>query len=110
MTTLGPDRWRLVSAHLDQALDMPEAQRAEWLASLTDDNPALAADLRALLDEHTALADERFLEGNAVLPGVVGYAEQTVGAYTLVSPIGEVGWAACGSPRAATGGSIGARR
>jgi serine/threonine protein kinase len=92
MSTLSPEQWQAVSPYLDQALVMPADERESWLASLRERNPELADDLRTLLKEHSALAQEGFLEDARVaLLGQPGLEGQTVGAYTLVSPIGEGG-------------------
>jgi len=89
MSTLSPDQWQALSPYLDQALALTDDERAAWLASLGEQNPALAAQLRALLDEHRVLAQEGFLEkGLAALPSTPGLAGQAIGAYTLISQIG----------------------
>jgi hypothetical protein len=55
---------------------MPEEERAAWLASLGEREPALATELAAFLDEHRALAREGFLENRpAPLPRSPGLAE-----------------------------------
>jgi serine/threonine-protein kinase len=92
MSTLSPDQWQAVSPYLDLALAMPEEERAGWLTSLREQNPAVEAQLQKLLDEHRILAQERFLEqGPIPLPGAAALAGQTIGAYTLVSLIGQGG-------------------
>lgn len=92
MSTLHPDQWLALSPYLDQALGMTEDARAAWLSSLGEQNPALAAQLAALLDEHSMLAQEGFLEkGPAALPSASGLAGQTIGPYTLISQIGQGG-------------------
>ena len=92
MITLSPGQWQQVTPYLNQALAMPEEQRAGWLASLEKENSAVAALLKELLDEHRLLAEEGFLEnGRFLLPNSPGLAGQTVGAYTLVSQIGQGG-------------------
>ena len=92
MSTLSPDQWQALSPYLDQALALTDDERAAWLASLGEQNPALAAQLRALLDEHRVLAQEGFLEkGLAALPSTPGLAGQAIGAYTLISQIGQGG-------------------
>jgi eukaryotic-like serine/threonine-protein kinase len=92
---LSPDRWKAISPYLDQALEMTEAERADWLVRLGWENPALAADLEALLQEHRTLARQEFLElgpSLPVKPARDGQAMgQTLGPYTLVSPIGSGG-------------------
>ena len=92
MSTLSPDQWQAVSPYLDQALDMPDEERKAWLTALGEQNPTLAAHLQKLLDEHRVLAQERYLEKSSVLlPGHAALVGQTIGAYTLVSLIGQGG-------------------
>jgi eukaryotic-like serine/threonine-protein kinase len=92
MSTLSPDEWQALSPYLDQALAMSEDERAAWLSSLAPQNPALASQLVALLDEHRVLAQEGFLEkGPDRPPGAPGLAGQTIGPYTLLSHIGQGG-------------------
>lgn len=92
MSTLSPEEWQVLSPYLDQALAISEDERAAWLSSLDEQNPALAAQLRALLDEHRVLEQEGFLEkGRFGLPSIAGLAGQTVGPYKLLSQIGQGG-------------------
>jgi serine/threonine protein kinase/tetratricopeptide (TPR) repeat protein len=92
MPPLSPDRWRAVSPYLDQALELATGDRAEWLASLCARDAALGADLRAMLAEHDVVHQSRFLEGAALdsrlAPSLAG---QVLGAYRLVSVIGQGG-------------------
>jgi len=92
MSTLSPDHWQAVSPYLDQALEMPDEEREAWLASLREQNPTLATHLQTLLDEHRVLAQEHYLEeGPLPLLGGESLAGKTIGAYTLLSPIGQGG-------------------
>ena len=92
MSTLSPERWQAVSPYLDQALAIPEDERAAWLAKLREQNPELADQVQALLNEHHALSKEGFLDDALLsVPVQAGLPGQIVGAYTLVSPIGEGG-------------------
>src|SRR6266852_6121904 len=92
MPAIGPEKWQALSPYLDQALEIAPAEREAWLATLRKQNPTLAADLRTLLKEHHALDEERFLQLDAATPlGPPSLAGQTVGAYTLESPIGQGG-------------------
>src|SRR5713101_6534140 len=92
MPAIGPDQWKALGPYLDQALEIAPAEREAWLATLQKQNPALAADLQTLLKEHHALDEERFLQLGAATPlGPPSLAGQTVGAYTLESPIGQGG-------------------
>ncbi len=92
MPAFAPEQWRALSPYLDQALEISPEKRAAWLETLREQNPLLATDLQAVLKEYHALSDEGFLEtGAAVRPGPAALIGQTVGAYTLESPIGQGG-------------------
>jgi serine/threonine protein kinase len=92
MSTLSPDQWQVLSPYLDRALAMTDDERGAWLSSLGEQDPALAAQLAALLSEHRALAQEGFLENRRfALPNATGLAGQTLGPYTLISQIGQGG-------------------
>jgi serine/threonine-protein kinase len=92
MSTLSPDQWQALSPYLDQALALTGDERAAWLSSLREQDPALAAQLVALLDEHRVLAQEGFLENRRwALPNSTGLAGQALGPYTLISQIGHGG-------------------
>jgi eukaryotic-like serine/threonine-protein kinase len=92
MTTLSPDRWQQVSPYLDQALSLPESERSAWVESFRAEKPELAELLQELLEEHRALAQKRFLEGSPIHDtNQSSLAGQKIGAYTLISPIGEGG-------------------
>ncbi len=102
---IDPDRWHVLSGHLDIALEMSGRELENWLASLHDQDPSLAEDLRSLLAEHEALDKAGFLDRlphtRPPLPDLPGatptpvvadsLAGQTVGAYTLISRIGAGG-------------------
>jgi eukaryotic-like serine/threonine-protein kinase len=108
------ERWRLVSPHLDQVLDLDPEERQRYLAGLAGEDPELAADLELLLDEQRALHDEQYLEHDpqALISTVVGHggngrdgrdgggggsaaeshlAGQVFGAYALVRQLGAGG-------------------
>ncbi len=87
-----PERWQALSSYLDQALEMTTQERDAWLESLRERDAELAAELRALLEEHRMLEQEGFLE-QTVAPPVPhpALAGQAIGAYTLKSLIGEGG-------------------
>jgi hypothetical protein len=61
MTQVPPERWKEVSPYLDQALTLPETERADF--SFREQNASLADLLQKLLDEHSSLVKEQFLEG-----------------------------------------------
>jgi len=92
MSTLSPDQWKALSPYLDQALAMTNDVRAQWLSSLGKQDPALAAQLQGLLDEHRVLAQEGYLENERfALEHSAGLVGQTLGPYTLISQIGQGG-------------------
>jgi serine/threonine protein kinase len=85
------DRWRALTAHLDQVLDIPEDARDAWLEALAVEDPSMAAECSALLARQAIVERERFLETPARVDLAAPYAGQVVGAYTLLDPIGEGG-------------------
>ena len=90
MATLTPERWREISPFLDHALSLPEVDRTLWLESFRTEKPELADLLQELLEEQRALSDKRFLEGSPI-PDINQPTGQNIGAYKLISPIGEGG-------------------
>ena len=95
MAPLSADRWRAVSPYLDEALEIATQDRAAWLASIRERDAALANDLQTLLAEQDVVLESRFLERSAPLPSRAGLtlslAGQTLGAYRLISRIGQGG-------------------
>src|SRR5689334_828289 len=85
------ERWLLLAPHLERALELGEAEREAWLASLRATDPDLAADLAALLAEHEEVRSSRFLAESAAPSPPASLAGQRLGAYTLRSPLGEGG-------------------
>ena len=89
---LNPERWQEISPHLDEALSLSEEDRADWLAAFRAQRPELADFLEKLLQEHRALADEHFLESETQKPtNEPSLTGETLGAYKLISHIGEGG-------------------
>ncbi len=98
---MDPERWRAASVHLDEALELTEDQRSQWMATLRQRDPALADDVRALLEDYEAVRRNGFLEGDLAfgprasakdaVDGPSALAGRTLGAYRLVSPIGHGG-------------------
>ena len=92
MSTLSPDRWREISPYLDQVLSLPEQERAAWIETFRTEKPNLASLLQELLNEHSIVGREHFLEHATIGPADEHWLPgRTVGAYTLISPIGEGG-------------------
>src|SRR5215471_5810763 len=92
MSRLSPDQWQAISPRLDEALEMTVEQRASWFSLLRTENPTLASQIEILLEEHRLLSEEGFLdEQPAELAEKSGLAGQTLGVYTLISPLGQGG-------------------
>lgn len=92
MSTLSRSQWQEISPYLDRALSLPEEERKAWLHALEENKPELAELLQKLLEEHRALTDEHFLESPPIEPAREWSRQgQTIGAYTLISPIGQGG-------------------
>lgn len=90
MQTMDRSRWERVSPLLDELLDLDPAPRAERLAALRGQDPALGAELSEMLQRLEALEHNSFLQSPARLPDP-GMAGQTVGAYTIVRELGRGG-------------------
>jgi len=95
MPKIDPGHWKAVSRYLDDALAAEPETLAALLASLREQEPTLAADLEALLEEHRELAREGFLDtppfeaiGSASLEKAVG---SRIGPYRITGVIGEGG-------------------
>ena len=95
MPPLSPDRWRVLSPYLDEALELTGADRVAWLAAIRARDAALAADLESLLEEHDDLRESGFLK--RAIPGfqtavqMTSLEGQIIGAYRLISLIGQGG-------------------
>ena len=89
MTSLSPERWKEVSPYLDQALGLPEDERATLVASLREKNPTVGNLLQTLLQEHSSLAGEQFLETSPV--GSFTIVGQSLGPYHVEAQIGSGG-------------------
>ena len=63
MPPITPDRWRILSPYLDEALDIAADQRPAWLASISERDAALATDLKAMLAEHEVVNQAGFMDG-----------------------------------------------
>jgi serine/threonine protein kinase len=92
MSALNPEQWQKVSPYLDQALTLTDEERTRWLADLRVKDALLAEQIQALLDDHRAANKEGFLGTGPALPMQPdGFAGETVGAYRLLSMIGQGG-------------------
>jgi len=90
MAQLRPEQWKEVGPYLDQALTLPEAERAAWLEAFREKNRTLADLVQTLLDEHRSLAKEHFLEKGPATDhaSIVG---SKLGPYQIEAPLGSGG-------------------
>jgi len=92
MSTHDQQRWREISARLDEALDLDEAAREAWLSELEQRDPSIAQAVRSLIAEREGLARQPLLtEGRTAGFARGGLAGQQLGAYTLDTVIGHGG-------------------
>ena len=95
--SVGIDRetWTELSRLLDEALDLPLEQRAQWLASLDPKHSALKEKLQRLLahaaDDGDFLSRLPPVEGGENNPLAAGTHNALVGPYRLVREIGSGG-------------------
>ena len=91
MAAFSPDQWQEIGPYLDHALSLSEEERSVWLDELRVQRPDLAGLMEDLLKEHEALSQERFLEFQPLHPNEPAFAGETLGAYKLISRLGEGG-------------------
>src|SRR5215469_2552191 len=86
------DQWLLLSPYLDEALAQSDEEIGTWLASLRLERREIADQLELLLVDHRKLSADHFLEdAPAAFPRPPGLVGQVIGAYKLVSQIGQGG-------------------
>ena len=81
--------WRRVSSYLDHALGLDTSGVAQWLATLDNANPELAAELRELLSLHAANCASGFMERSLLGPEVL--IGQRIGPYAIEELLGRGG-------------------
>ncbi|HXS78536.1 MAG TPA: protein kinase, partial [Terracidiphilus sp.] len=84
-------QWMEISPYLDEVLSLADEERGAWMADFHRINPELAPLLQELLREHALVRDEEFLSGQPIGPLETSMAGQCIGAYRLISSIGEGG-------------------
>jgi hypothetical protein len=96
VSAISPERWQEISPYLDHALSLSEEQRDAWLSDFRAQRSDLASLLEQLLEEHRSLSQEHFLEFQPEQPVDDGFLTgKSVGAYKLISRIGEGGHGDC---------------
>ena len=86
--------WPAVSELLDEALALPETQRADWLDGLSGGREAYRETLQALLQHQSAVETDDFLGSLPALPPVQPNPHEALGPGGLVGPyrlVGELG-------------------
>ena len=80
--------------YLDQALDVPPAEREAWLRELEVKEPDVAAEVRRLLAAHATARFSSFLNEPLVLPPVTyAAAGELIGNFRVLHEIGQGGMA-----------------
>jgi len=87
------ERWQALSPLLDRALELEGAERLAWLGKLSQQDPALAAELEAFLEERNTVEREGFLAYSPLSPFAPqgSLAGHKIGAYTLETQLGQGG-------------------
>jgi serine/threonine protein kinase len=92
MRAIDSGRWLKASRHLDQVLELPAPQWPAYVAEVRLSDPDTAAELEAMIEDHRQVNAEGFLDS---LPPMANaepkLAGVSIGAYTLVSQIGQGG-------------------
>jgi eukaryotic-like serine/threonine-protein kinase len=95
MATVPPEQWRPFSEYLDQALDLPEAERAAWLAALAQRSPEFAAAVADALSQRDRIGYAEFLAEPLLIssehPVGATLIGRHVGPYVIEAEIGRGG-------------------
>ena len=94
MSTVPPEQWRPFSEYLDQALDLPEADRAAWLAVLAQSSPQLAAAVADALSQRERSGYAEFLSEPLLSHEQIAGATligRHVGPYVIEAEVGRGG-------------------
>jgi serine/threonine-protein kinase len=68
MKPVTPEQWQSISAYLDQALELGEAERSRWLAALAQDDPAMTELLSRVLAAREQDGFSQFLASSTAIP------------------------------------------
>ncbi len=85
------EQWSEISSYLDHALSLAPAERRQWLEELSLTKPESARTLQGLLAAQESNHAEGFLDQSPMGLRQAPQAGQTIGAYTLETPLGTGG-------------------
>ena len=92
MKAFDSGRWLRASRHLDRVLELPAGERGACVEDIRREDPDIATDVEAMLEQHRQLSAEGFLDAAKPLkPVEASLAGVVIGAYTLKSNIGHGG-------------------
>ena len=94
MPTESNEKWQLLSQLLDQALDLEEPERTQWLEALAENDPEMAERVSAALAARERDGFTGFLAGSAVDLQEIGDSTlvgRQVGPYVIDAQIGRGG-------------------
>jgi len=87
-------RWLAVSPYLDQALELPAAQRETWLREIENSAPDVVADVRRLLAAAVDDTYRSFLNNQAVPANTQQFQSgELLGSYRVLRELGRGGMA-----------------
>jgi tetratricopeptide (TPR) repeat protein len=107
MKPITPEQWQSISAYFDQAIELQAPERAQWLAALAQNDPAIAALLSSVLEGCEQPGFAHFLAGPTPIPlddiQLATLVGRHVGPYVIEAEIGRGGMGSVWRARRADG-------